>query len=122
MPDSLRSLQPTLAHQPPDPLLRGADTLISQPCPDLAVALAVERRLGQDAADVPDQFLIRARAERATLPGRGPLLDGDGLLMAPEVDGGAWQVPEAADAGQAIPLPGCRGGGLPYRFRRVGAR
>ena len=85
----MRRLQAILPHQTPDPLLGGADALVAKPGPDLAVALAVERRLGQDAADVPDQFLVRAGAERAAPPGFRPLLDGDGPLMTPEVDGGA---------------------------------
>jgi hypothetical protein len=58
MPHSLRGLKAVLPHQPPDSLLRGPDTLIAEPSPDLAVALAVEGRLGQDAADVADQLLI----------------------------------------------------------------
>jgi hypothetical protein len=56
--DPVRGLQSVLAHQPPDPLPGGADALVAQPGPDLAVALAVERRLGQEAADVPDQLLV----------------------------------------------------------------
>ena len=114
MADPLRGLEAVLPHQPPDPLLGGPDALVAEPGPDLAVALAVERRLGQDAADVADQFLVRAGAERPTLLGFGPLLDGDGLLMALEVDRRAGQVPEAADAGQAVRPPGGGGGGLPY--------
>src|SRR5262245_24907901 len=50
MADAPGGLQALLAHEPPDPLLGGADTLEAEPCPDLAIALAVERRLGQDAA------------------------------------------------------------------------
>src|SRR5262249_38908836 len=49
-------------------------------------------------------------------------LDGDSPLMSAEVDGGAGQVPEAADAGQAILPPGGGGGGPPYLFRLVGAK
>jgi hypothetical protein len=113
MPDSVRCLEAVLAHQPPDPLLRDPDALIAEPRPDLAIALAMERRLGQDAANVADQLLVVAWPERASLPECGPLLDGDGPLMSLEVNRGAGQVPEAADAGQAVPLPRRGGGGLP---------
>src|SRR5262249_22555623 len=105
MPHPLRGLKAVLSHQPPDSLLRGPDTLEAEPGPDLAVALAVERRLGQDAADVADQLLVGARALRATLLGLGSLLNGHALLVAVEVDGGAGQGPEAADAGHALLPP-----------------
>ena len=63
--DPLRGLEAVLPHQPPDPLLGGPDALVPEPGPDLAVALPVERRLGQDAPDVADEFLVGAGAERA---------------------------------------------------------
>jgi uncharacterized cupin superfamily protein len=72
------------------------DALVAELCPDLTVALAVERRLGQDAADMADEFLVRARPERAAPLGFGSLLDRDSGLRAPEVDRRSGQVPEAA--------------------------
>ena len=58
MANPLRGLEAVLPHQPADALLGGPDALEAEPGPDLAVALAVEGRLGQDAADVADQLLI----------------------------------------------------------------
>jgi hypothetical protein len=95
---------------------------VAETGPDLAIALAVERRLGQDTADVPDQLLVGAGSERATFLGRGPLLAGDSSLVTPGVDTGAGQVLEAADAGEAVLPPGHRGVGLPYLFRLLGAK
>jgi len=54
MADPLQGLKAMLAHWPPDPLLAGPDALVAEPGPDLAVALTMERGLGQDAADVTD--------------------------------------------------------------------
>jgi hypothetical protein len=58
------------------------DALIAEPGPDLAVALAVERRLGQVAADVAYKLLVGATALRATPLGLALLLDGHALLAA----------------------------------------
>src|SRR5436305_12096111 len=68
-----------LPHQPPHPLGGRADAPMTEPRPDLAVALAVEGRLGQDGADLADQLLIGARPDRPPLPRHGPLLGRDGL-------------------------------------------
>src|SRR5262249_23269522 len=114
MPDSGRGLEAVLAHQPADALLGGPEALVAEPGPDLGVALAVERRLGQDAPDVADEFLVRTGAEGPAPLGFGTLIDRDGPLMSPEVDAGAGQVPEAADAEQAILPPRRGGGGPPY--------
>src|SRR5262249_27292195 len=67
--DAIRGLEAVLAHQPAHPLLGSPDALVAEPGPDLAVAFAVERRLGQDAANIADQLLIRTGAERTSLPG-----------------------------------------------------
>src|SRR5215472_14178280 len=58
MADALRGLVSVSPHQPSDPLLGSPDALVAEPGPDLAVAFAVERRLGQDAAYVADEFLV----------------------------------------------------------------
>jgi hypothetical protein len=58
LPDPLGGREAVLAHQPPDPLLQDPDALRAEPRPDLAIALAMERRLDQDASDVVDEFLI----------------------------------------------------------------
>jgi hypothetical protein len=58
----LWGLKTVLSHQRPDSFPGGADALVSESGPDLAIALAVERRLGQASADVPGQILIRAGA------------------------------------------------------------
>ena len=99
MADPLRGLKALLPHQPADPLLGGPDALVAEPSPDLAVALAVERRLGQDAANMVDEFLVRAGTEWAALLGLRPFCEGDGPLMPLEVERRAGQVPEATDAG-----------------------
>src|SRR5262245_64077022 len=112
MSDPLRCLQAVLAHQSPDPLFRGPHAPVTQPRPDLAVALSVERRLGQDLADVAGQFLVRAWPYWATLLGLRSLLGRDRCLMTPKVDRRAGQVPGAADAGKAVGLSSGGGGGL----------
>ena len=76
--DPVWGLEAVLAHQPLDTLLGGANALVAESGPDLAVALAVERRLGQHAANMVDQFLIRTGAERTSLPGLRSLVDRDG--------------------------------------------
>src|SRR5262249_18522373 len=86
MSDALRGLQTVLPHQPPDSLLGGPDALVAEPCPDLAVPLAMERRLGEDAADVAHEFLVRAGTEWAVLLGFRPFCEGDGPLMSLEVE------------------------------------
>ena len=51
-------------HQPQDAALGGADAGEAQACPDLAMALAVERARGQQLPDRLDQRLVRHRSER----------------------------------------------------------
>ena len=58
-------LQTMLARQAQDAALGGADAGEAQPCPDLPVALTVERALGQQLADRLDQRLVGHRPERA---------------------------------------------------------
>src|SRR5262249_24331508 len=89
MANPLGGLKAVLPHQPPNPLLGSPDALVAEPGPDLAVTLAMERRLRQDAPDMADKLLIRAKTERAAPFGLRPLLGEDGPLMALEVDGGA---------------------------------
>lgn len=75
-----------LAHQPPDPLLRGPEALVAEPGPDLAVALPVEWRLGEDAPHVADEVLVRAGAERTAPLGYRALLEGDRPPLTLEVE------------------------------------
>ena len=56
-------LQAMLAHQAQDAALGGADAGEAQPRPDLAVALAVERAVGQQLADRLDQRLVGHRPD-----------------------------------------------------------
>jgi hypothetical protein len=69
----------------------------------------MERRLGEDAPDVADEFLIRAGTEWAAFLGFRPFFRGDGPLIALEVERRPGQIPGAADAGQPIALS-CGGG------------
>jgi hypothetical protein len=78
VPDPLRGLEAVLPHQPADALLRGPDALVAEPSPDLAIALAVERRPGQDAPDVAGKFLVQAGTERAALPEFRPFIESNG--------------------------------------------
>jgi len=56
--------------QPQDPLATDADRMLAaQPSPDLAVALASERRVGQHPADQPHQLVVADRGQR---PGSCP--------------------------------------------------
>jgi hypothetical protein len=59
---ALMRQQAMLAHQPQDPAAAGADPLEAQPRPELAIALAMERAVGQELPDRPHQVLIRHRA------------------------------------------------------------
>jgi hypothetical protein len=59
-----------LAHQPQDAAPAGADPGEAQPGPQLAIALAVERAVGQQLPDRRDQGLVRHRAERPGPPAR----------------------------------------------------
>jgi hypothetical protein len=122
MPDPLRGLEAMLPHQPPDPLLGGPDALVAEPGPDLAVALAVERRLGQDAADVVDQSLVVARPLGTTPLRFGVSLNRDRPGPSPMVERRAGQVPDPTDAGQTVGLASGGGDGLAYRLRLLGAK
>src|SRR5262249_46386129 len=81
-----------------------------------------ERRLGEDAADVTHEFLVRAGTEWAALLGRRPFFEGDGPLMPLEVESRAGQVPEATDAGQPVGPSGGGGDGLAYRLGLLGTK
>jgi hypothetical protein len=59
----LRGLEAVLAHEPPNALFRGSEAFVAESGPDLAVTFAVKRRLGEDAADVTHEFLVRAGTE-----------------------------------------------------------
>ncbi len=66
-----------LADQPQNPHFRGADALVTQARPHLAIALAMEPAVGDDLSDLPDQIGIRhgalwsrAAARRGLGPGR----------------------------------------------------
>ena len=110
-------LEVVLSHQPPDPLGGRADAPVPEPRPDLAVALAVERALGQDPADVADQLLVGGRPHRPPLLGHGPLLRRDGLPGLEVVGGGAGQAEDAADPLHPVGLAGAGGGGAAQPLR-----
>src|SRR5262245_6973782 len=122
MADPLWGLEAMPPHQPADRLLGGPDALEAEPGPDLAVTLAMERRLGQDAPDVADQLLVRAGTEWAALLGLRPFREGDGPPMPLEVERRAGQVPDAADAGQPVALSGGGGDGLADRLGLLGTK
>ena len=122
MADPLRGLQAVLPHEPADSLFRGPDALEAEPGPDFAVTLAVERRLGQDAADVAHEFLVRAGTEWAAPLGFRPFIEADGPLMPLEVERRAGQIPDAANAGQPVALSGGGGDGLAYRLGLLGTK
>ena len=70
--DSLWRQQALPAQQPQDPLAADPHAMLaSQPGPDLAVALAGERRGGQDPADQPHELVIADRGRRSR-PERHP--------------------------------------------------
>ena len=72
-PDPAWRLETMLAGQAQDAPLGGADAGEAQPCPDLPIALTVERAVGQQLADRLDQRLRRASA-RAGLAGAAGLV------------------------------------------------
>src|SRR5689334_5662694 len=82
----------------------------------------MERRLGEDAPDMADEFLVRVGTQGAVFLGFRPLLDGDGPLLALEVDRRAGQIPDAADAGQPVGSSGGGGDGLAYRLGLLGTK
>jgi hypothetical protein len=61
-------LQRVRAGQAQDPSLGGADAGEAQPGPDLPVALAVERALGEQVADRLDQRIVGQRPDRTWTP------------------------------------------------------
>src|SRR5262249_30203660 len=65
---------------------------------------------------------IQTPRRRQEVEPHRPLLGGDGPLKSAEVDGGAGQAPEAADAGQAVLLPRQPGHGLPCLYRLLGTK
>lgn len=56
------------AHQAQHPALGSAHALHAQPCPDLAMAFAVEGAVGQDSVDLREQCGIWHRPDRAGPP------------------------------------------------------
>src|SRR4051794_22391621 len=81
-PRALVGQETVLAHETQDTAPAGADAGEPQPRPQLAVALTVERAVGQQPADRRDQGLVRHRAERPGPPAR------DRCRAAVPVDGG----------------------------------
>ncbi len=61
---AVRGLEVVLPHQPPHPLLRGADPRDPQLRPGFAVPLAMKRRGFEYPADVADQHLVRGGTDR----------------------------------------------------------
>jgi hypothetical protein len=82
----------------------------------------VERRLGDDAPEVADEFLVRAGTEWAALLGSRPIFAGDGLPLPLEVERRAGPVPVATDAGQTVAPSGEGGDGLAYRLGLLGTK
>ncbi len=80
VPTRVGAKQVVGAHRRSTPTLGGAHALHAQPCPDLAMAFAVEGAVGQDGADPQEQCGIRHRPDRAG-PRRGI---GPGLRSGPE--------------------------------------
>jgi hypothetical protein len=66
--DPARRQQVVRPHQPQDAALGGANPGEAQPRPDLAVALTVERAIGQQLADRLDQRHVGQRPARARPP------------------------------------------------------
>src|SRR5690349_12572048 len=86
--------QPMLAHQPEYPSTGGANALVAQPCPDLAMTFAMEPAGGQHHADFLHQTCIWHRAGRSRTSGRRR---GDWHLMA--INAGAGDPPYPTDRG-----------------------
>jgi hypothetical protein len=64
--DSLGSQQPLTSQQPQDPVPADVHAVLAtQPGPELAVALASERRVGQHPPDQPNQPLVADRWHRS---------------------------------------------------------
>ncbi len=116
-----RREQVVLAHQPQHPAQRGAGPGMTQPCPHLAMPLAMERAGGKDALDRPGdrgrQRVVRHRAERPA-----PLRRRWHRQMA--INPRAGEPPHAADRGQAVRLAGDRREGAAHgvRLRRAKGR
>ncbi len=93
--------EPVLAHQPQNPHFRGADALVTQARPHLAIALAMEPAVGDDLSDLPDQIGIRHGALWSRAAGRCGL--GPGRLQVP-VHAGPARTPGPAHPGDAVSL------------------
>jgi hypothetical protein len=91
--------QAVLAHQAQDPAPAGADAGKAQPGPELAVALAVERAVGQELPDHSRQVLVRHRAQRPGLSAVGCIRS---VTMA--VDGRPRHAPDPRHPLQAVGL------------------
>src|ERR1700722_19461727 len=89
--------QPMLAHQPEYPSTGGANALVAQPGPDLAMTFAMEPAGGQHHADFLHQNCIWHRAGRSRTSGRRR---GYWQLMA--INAGAGDSPDPADRGQTV--------------------
>src|SRR3954467_6149113 len=110
MTGTLVGEQAVLAREPQDAAAAGADAGEAQPRPQLAVALAVGGAGGQELPDLPDQGLVRHRAERP-----GSL--GGGLVRSvpTAVDGRPRHAPQARDPLDPARL--IRGGRAPAAHR-----
>jgi hypothetical protein len=122
MSDPVRGLKAVLHDMPPDALLGGPDALVAEPGPDLTIALAVERRVGEDAPDVSEEFLLRSGAQRTAPLGFRPVVDRKHSLMTPGIQRRSGKLPKAAEAGQALALPGGVGGRFAYGFPLLRAK
>src|SRR3954469_10280727 len=98
--------QAVLTREPQDAAPAGADPREAQPRPQLAIALTVEGAVLQQLPDLPDQGLVRHRADRPRPP---PLA---AIRAAVAVDGRPRHAPQARDPLDPVRLGG-GGRGLP---------
>src|ERR1019366_5942536 len=89
--------QSVFAHHPPDASRAGANSIVTQARPNLAVALAMKAGCSDLLADMIGEFCVQARADRSrTMPDRRR------RRFEKTVHAGARNAPDAGNPGQAI--------------------
>src|SRR5690606_29111624 len=103
------SKEAVLPHDPEDPTLARANAFPAQSRPGLSVSLAVERRFGQDAADLPDEVGVGVGSFGPTLFWQG---EGQFELRPGSIQGRAGHLELIGDSSHAIASFGGRRDGV----------
>ena len=94
-----RRREAILAHQAAHPLPRGAQALVTQPRPDLPIALAVE---GTVRENLPDGFDQRGVGHQPLRPRPAPWHGRHGSRAPAPIDPGPGNAPDTTDPGDTV--------------------